>query len=77
MLVYYSGRRAQKMWSTNPTWHEAPAPLDAANFLYEVETDRLIDDICEADGGPDCHSRLLPLGGVYEGFHSSSRRDRL
>ncbi|MDQ3705295.1 MAG: caspase family protein [Chloroflexota bacterium] len=45
VLVYYSGHGAQKQWNTSLTWHEALVPLDVPNFLYDVEINRLINDI--------------------------------
>lgn len=62
VLVYYSGHGAQKVWSDSQTWHEALVPLDMPNFIYDVEINRLVNDIA---------ARTSDLTIIFDCCHSA------
>lgn len=78
VLVYYSGHGTQQKWSTSQSWHEALVPLDIPNFLYDVEINKLINDIAARTGDLTiildcCHSAgatreiFIPAAGPDSG----------
>jgi hypothetical protein len=64
------------MWSTSQTWHEALVPLDIPNFIYDVEINKLINNIAARTGDLTvvldcCHS----AGATREAFVSATGLD--